>query len=487
MDEADPARQKAANFSDWVRTFAHLWSHIHVSALAVRVEQDWVAIRMTAVLADEEQGNPPWGLPFVDEDRIMAFRCALPNSGLEPLLNQAIVGQLDSSSIPGLDRVIRLSVPGLGMKNPSFDVYSDSSGVTLLSSSGTRAEFTLQSEAPSSGPVEPWKAYGGIEQAERRFVRRAHGTLSRLGAALGLRIEKTAHIGNVWSSPLLTVFVAPIPARIAGLVHVRDKDLVRANIELGPLIPREHVTLAFRPDDHSAWFPPKSVRSRRRRIDVEVARRPPPGAAEVSLCIEPWGEVAKAGLTIDPPLKTWPFQFALCSIDPNNDLIAQGMAEGQGVTYERAVSALLALLGYAPVWWGPSKKKDLPPPTEAQPGATPDIYAWNEAKRELLIVEVTTGVIGSDKVTKLAGRTQRAQNRLIDVLGASAPRVRAVLAAGDPAGDLAPAAAASLEENGAGTLGRDVALELLRMIRLGCTREEVDDVFDQVFPARKWR
>jgi hypothetical protein len=349
-------------------------------------------------------------------------------------------------------------------------------------SAGTQAEFTIQSESPSAGPNEPWKGYEIVEEAERRFIRHAHGSLGRLGAALGLRIDKTTHIGTVWSSPLLALFVAAIPARIADTVHLREKDTVRVVVELGHLVPRDRVSLAFRPDDHRAWFPPKAIRSRRPRIEVDVASRPPPGTAEVSLSLDPWGEIARTTLIVTPPFKVWPFQLALSFIDPENSLLTEGLAQGEGVTFERAIAALFALMNYAPVWWGPQTKKLLSP-TEAQPGATPDIYAWNAAKNDLLIVEVTTGVIGSDKVNKLAGRTQKARNRLQDVLGALAPPARAVLATGHQGRDLAPAAAASLQENGAGVLGRDIAMRLLDMIRQGCTIEEVDKIFEGVFPG----
>ena len=52
----DENAKRVPEFRDWVRHFEHVWSHLHVAALALLLEGEWVALRFGVVLADRARG-----------------------------------------------------------------------------------------------------------------------------------------------------------------------------------------------------------------------------------------------------------------------------------------------------------------------------------------------------------------------------------------------------------------------------------------------
>jgi hypothetical protein len=172
----------------------------------------------------------------------------------------------------------------------------------------------------------------------------------------------------------------------------------------------------------------------------------------------------------------------MARLDKDHRLLKQGLAGGSGVEFERAIGIFLAFLGYAPVWWGPDMGKKLPRPGDLQPGAAPDTLAYREAQRDLLIVESTVGVVGSDKITKLVGRSLRVRSALRDELGRRAPSVRAILATSLKHDELGDTAREALQQNGAGLLARADIDELMTMLSAGATKAEVGQRFEAIFP-----
>jgi hypothetical protein len=482
---SDDSLKRVSEFRAWVRSFEHTWSHLHVAALALLLEDKWVAIRFGVVLADRPRGPKPWGLPIASEERILAFRTALPMSDLDRLISAAIEGRIDQKVIPGLDRRLSLALPVDDTPTQaSWQPYMGlDHGISQTPPRTVpRAELTIQSKSPADALKEPWKQYAEMEHEERRFIKRAHGSIGVLGMRLGLWTHGVSHIQNFWNLGVTSEFIAPLPARLLGVEHERETDVVRAHLELGHLVRRNDVTLAMRPGEQTAWFPARRVPSGKRRIKVDVVRRPPPGPAVVSLCVEPVGEVSAQSVTVEPPLNAWPLPLALARLDNGHRLLRQGLDGVTAFEFERSISILLVVIGYASVWWGPDIGKKLPRPGDLQPGAAPDTMGYHQAWRDLIVVEATTGVVGSDKITKLIGRALRLRTAVTDVLGSQSPSVRAVLATSLPAGEIGPAASDSLLQNGVGLLAREAIDDLLKLILDGATQKEVRQRFGAIFP-----
>jgi hypothetical protein len=405
---SDDSRKRVTEFREWVAQFEHAWSHLHVAALALRLNGKWVAVRYSVVLSDQARGPAPWGVPIVAEDLIFAFRTAVPLALLDTLIEAAAKGHLDRSLIPGLDRDLSLSLP-VGSEPTQANSHSyvgiEHGMPGKAPRTQPRCELQLQSKSPSDSLAERWHHHGVLERAERRFIRLGHGPLRMLGARLGFWAEGNGHFNDIWNQQVTAEFIAPLPLRLIEVEHVRERDVVRAKVEIGPRIRRSDVSLTIRPEEHTSWFPARRIRSKKSPTMVDIVRRPPPGSAIVSLCMEPLGEVSARSVSVEPRLKTWPFLLAMTRLDRGHRLLRQGLSGESGGEFERAIGVFLAFVGYAPIWWGPDVGKKLPRPGDLQPGAAPDTLAFHEPHQDLLIVESTVGVVGSDKVTKLIGRT----------------------------------------------------------------------------------
>jgi hypothetical protein len=492
MDHEHVAAERS-RFKEWVDGHQGLWTHLHVSCLALRLGAEWVALKMRVVLTDRPRCQPPAGAPLVSTNDVLAIRVSLGIEKLGDLLDASEKGVLTPGVLPGVDRIIHTSCPP--GTPPSQSRYSESLEPAVPTDAPDEEEMRCwphaRLELPSTylaswGERQPW--FGKLEGIDRRFRSEGFGSLAGLGRRIRAGHFNNESIPNLVSETVETIFFAPLMVRLRGVHHDRESRKVTADVEMSPGIRRHDVRVAVVSNDVRTWIKPKRVLGTKRRKSMMVARGLPIGTATVYLTYEPIGEVGKMGLVIEPPPRPWALLAALRDVDPELGLLREGLVatapqvhgkHDHGAEFERAIHVLLSACGYSGVWWGRGGK--LRSPGNIQAGAEADLLMFSKERNELLIVECTTTATGGDKVHKLVGRSLRVGDAVRCAFEKDTPNVRAVFAFSVPRSQVPPAARGALRDNGAGLLAKEDALELLDMLEKGRTANEISERIDRLF------
>jgi hypothetical protein len=482
-------------FVDWVAEFSALWTHIHLTVLALRCEGKLIAVGSTVVLADEAECSKPRGVPIVETPDVLAFRVPLAIHELDRLLDAVSGGVLKADMVPGLREPVFFACPAGDL--PKEAQYQPHHKGTvgpweLLGTWGRwpRAELLFTGQSLADGSKSD-VLYTHLESVDRRFPKEGHGSLGIFTSRLGLRETGSGHFDGLWRYATTVRFVAPLFVRLDGAHLDRERQTLSADVEVGRRVPRDRVYLSVLSNDLETWIPARQLGGRGRHVSVILARGLPFGTATVHLTFDPAGQIGEETVEIKPPPRPWPLAHALRKMTDDLNLVREGLnampakdgqAHDPGAEFDRAIHMLLASLDYASVWWGTGRK--VRPPRALQPGAEVDSLAYHRRRNEFLVVECTIGHTGGDKIHKLVGRSLLLNDWLKDVYGSDVPMVRPVLAVAIPESQVPPATLGALRENGAALLSLDRAQALLKALDSGQSPEEVDEMLDRLFAPR---
>lgn len=472
--------QSAGNlrrFVHWIREH-RIWTHVHVSGIAVKLDGDWVTVWTRTVLADTPKVETPLAKPVVATEGVLAFRLAAPLSDLATLLSDARKGEVPANRLRRLDVPLKTwCPPGKKPGHLSFDRRLTASWLTneVDDSEGwPRVESTWQ-----GGQVSDWAAndllkYEYLTRIEQLFKTQGYGTIAELGTKLGFRHHSSDFIHTSTKHSLS----APLLARLTSVEHDRERDVIVAIMETGTRLRRGLLRLRLVQSDgkppRAAWRIP---RSKGRFVSVEIPG-PSEGGAQVSLSYEGLGEISSLTLSVRPRLRPWPRLSAISMIDPDLARIRKDVASKNPDEHERGTSLLLELMGYASFWWTRALAQ---PAASANGRHAQDVMAFSRSDDRCLVVECKTDWTKDSKINTLVGRANSMIERLKQDSADESPWTRALLVVSCPRHETPNAIRENLRLNRAGLLTVEDATELLDMMTKGFPEKEVLDRFEKVF------
>src|SRR5262245_40236827 len=92
----EPTNRELEKFKRWSDPYAHIWSHVRVSALALRIDGQWIARSLAAVLTDRTEPR----FPPVKTDQVQIVEHYVRLTQLEQLIAGITKGSLSSALSP---------------------------------------------------------------------------------------------------------------------------------------------------------------------------------------------------------------------------------------------------------------------------------------------------------------------------------------------------------------------------------------------------
>jgi hypothetical protein len=465
-------------FLRWIWAHRRVWSHLHMSGLAVRLDGLWITLWTKTVLADAAAVSSPLGRPVVVADDVIAFRIAVPINHYAALMADIWRGEIPAGRLRHVGVPLTTWCPP-GVP-PSSIGFSDrlSSSWSDPKKDGPEGWPRLEIDW-GAGQLSLWAGndaarYEKLGSIDRRFKAQRFGTIAELGSKLGF----PHHANEFIYAPAKHWFSAPLPARLVSVMQDRAKNLLVASLEVGRLVSRDMLRVGLSQADGRPPRPALSVHPGRRRLVPIRIKNPAEGQAEVSLVYGDLGEIESLKTEVKPRFKPWPRSAVLSLIDPGLARLRADVTSTKPDEHERGVSLLLELLGYASMWW----TQKLPQPAGSRSGKhAQDLVAFSNGNRHCLVVECKTDWLTEAKINTLVGRANAVAHRLENSSPGDSPWTRALLVVARPRHEIPRAVSEAIRKNQAGLMTIDDAVELLDAIEEGVPPREVHEKFENLF------
>jgi hypothetical protein len=462
-------------YLEWVEQRKELWTHVHLSSVALKVGGAWFSVAGGVTLSPSPTTDRVAD-PIMEWDDACRLYLSGPVSLLQDLVEDVRTGAIPASRVPGLDRTLLI-------QSPFGTPYTDEGG-TELTGPGVRAygagdwlRFDSRLRGAEVAKLYPaqQEAHEAIERANKVSEGLGHGTIAEICDDLGLRdLLGGSFNASTW---VAFRFQARTPFRLVECKQDDARERVVATVEIPASVPRTGGKLVYRQSGH----PPRSVPipTGGPTVTAVVAEQPPVGDAEVML-VYAGMKVSSEKITVRPPLRTWPVVVAVAALDDQLGLLREGLSGADAMRHERAVAHLLGLLGFSSFWWGPNTmQKKLPLPKDA-----PDVVLCSNDQQLVVVIECTTEEPPDKKLRYLVDRTRGVATALTSALKEDAPFIRPLLALARPRKNVPQSLFDSLEADGAGLMTLEDSADLLEMVERGVPRVELMNRFEDLFRRR---
>jgi Holliday junction resolvase len=462
----------------WVRRHEPVWTHVHLTGIAVRIGGDWIAIWTRVALADSPPGRSLLGKSVVRSDGVLAFRVGAPVGELRTILSEIGRGEITARRLGrSVGSVRTWCPPGASPTGLSFSDYVNSAymGSKTEGPDGwPRVELDLRGGALAQWAGEKTERFEYLAGVERRFKALRFGSIGELASRLGFRYASSDFIYAQSQSS----FAAPLPARLVSAEHDRTRNVIAVVLEVGPRVSRSRMGVGLAQVDGRP--PPPEIQvpdSKTRFVRIKIPN-PSEGAAEIFLTYRDLGVIGSLKVEVKPGRKPWPRCAVLSLIDPGFKQIREDLASTKPELHERGTALLLETLGYAAVWW----TRGLPQPKGSRSGKhAQDIVAFSGHNSECLVVECKTDWLSEAKINTLVGRANAVAHVLERESTADAVRTRALLVVARPRHETPRAVTDAVRRNRAGLMALDDATDLLEMVEQRLPLKVVRDRFEGLF------
>lgn len=466
---------RLGQFIDWLERFPLVWSHIRVSAVAVRPIGSWIARHVRVVLQDTD--TVEW--PGVETAEIRVAQRAYPISELPELIRDLCRGEIAATRSPISETLLVRTPDSSPFKlsrghepGPSFFPETSAFSYDPIERYHRyelewTAESTLVGYFPESLPAHTW-----FKRAEEKFEPLGYGTVTEAARRIGVIPERNQ---VDWSQQPSVTLIAPFPLAFINLQQTADRTRMVVEVVVGRLIPEEKAFLIRESTDHPVNVPqriPLPPGEPSRLVEVPT---PLTSLQQVKLqLIYDQQRIQRAEIKVLHPLKANVRFTALHLFEKGDGLLERGLKQTEkraAHSFERSVYHFLTMLGFSVLWWGPNDKRmndQLPMPPEQA-----DLLAFSADDALVLMVECTVELSKSDKILKLAQRAKRLEGELKIKLGPTPPRVQPVFAIAIPNPEMPPALDRESKNNDVVLLTQDQIDSTLEKLKVGRPHSEV--------------
>lgn len=275
---------------------------------------------------------------------------------------------------------------------------------------------------------QPGEPYRWQERAETAFEALGHGTVETVARRLGA-IEHSSQM--YWDRQSLLRLEAPLPLVFSSIRQSADRKTIEVELIRGTNIRGADVRISMEPIPGAMLAPLTLVPP-----ESAPAVVPTPPASEVTLQLAYGGQrIQRQTYRVLPPLSANLRHAALTAFERKTFLTDGLFQEDRAVNardedaFERSVSHLLGLLGFAVFWWGPHGGGPL---KNVMPQDQADLLAWSADESTVLVVDCTLMPSQDLKSAKLVHRKMQLEAVLKARATGRPPRVVPVLAVGVP-------------------------------------------------------
>jgi len=387
---------------------------LQLCVLAVKARTQWQCRGALLLLHDPDFLAPD---ARIQDAAVLAVRRTLEGKRLAEVLRELLRGRFRARHL-GIenDVVVGQGLPRLGGR---LDLMPE----RYWNTDGTRPEAWPRSELECEWPTPFHETAGGyeaLERIDRTFESFGHGTIAQVGVKLGLARDRTE---LRLDRPVFARVMAAVPARLIDVEQDQARSNVVVTVATGSTCTAsEHVVRLQRtgPDLSMPHSEPVVSVGRSELLFPAPAER-----ATTNVVLTFRGHsLQREEVSVRGRMQRSPRVGAIIAAD-GKDLIEEGLRASKNAgEFERAVSHVLSCLGLTAFWWGPPKVKLSMP----NGGATADILALSPDDGMAVLVECTVENPGTEKITRLVGRTRKLGQLLGQEFGDAAPVVHAALA-----------------------------------------------------------
>jgi hypothetical protein len=458
---ADPAWDKSKTFTafiEWLEGFPLVWSHVRVSAIAVKLLDAWLARCVQVVLQD----TPATDWKNACSDNLVAVEACYPIAELPALVRDIFHGEIDSTRNPISEPLLVRSPNGTPF-SPSHGCARDPIYQNVWSEVERYYRYELKwvSEDSLAGNFEDrGNGFIRLRRADEQYEMLGRGSVGE--AARDMFIVQQPYELDWDKQPFISL-LAPVPLALWEVRQTPERTKLQIDVQIGGLVTEPRILL----EGVSPVELPASGKSGLCTFECES----PTEKEAVFLLSLPGKRVQRQGVALLPPLHADIRATAVKLFERKGNLLAKGLCQDgerpNANEFERSVGQLLALLGFSVLWWGPNRGGKM-----AMPEEQADLLAFSADNALVLVVDCTVDTTQDGKCARLAKRAKEIEQGLRKAVSKTPPCVQAVLAVSSPRAEI-PALLQMPSKHEVVLLTKDIMERALQKLQMGCPHEEI--------------
>ncbi len=454
------SEESVQQFWRWFKDRRDLWNVARLRGIATRVapRAPWLGVRVLITLEREDRRRPT----YVTTKNAFAFDASVSAERLPAMVRALEAGVLDREAVGWSRPTLRLADIGVsssGSEHLASRIRVDPRDLGAL----CRFELDVRRKRPPTGAQ--FIPYEVGRRCDQEFMNAGVGSTAVVCRMLEL--SKDGH--GLFQDDLVAKVMPAIPARISAIQQTADRTGVRVQIEARSDLVDRLTLVAVSLE--SGLARPRRLAVTRDQVVVGLQNEEP---IHFTLHLDDVA-IQTEDVTPLPRARASVRYVAQAAFLEGKPLLRDGLlpaAARNNDWFERSVSHLFTVLGFAAMWWGRNRSggvdEKFPMPDDAA-----DSLAFSVNDAVVAIVECTVDTFGKDKAHRLMQRATRVTKELRRVFGTSSPAAVPVLASAVPLDELPRAVREVITEDGGVILDRATLEKLLDLIEAGASDGEL--------------